>query len=47
MSQTTDQPSGPFYIGIDFHKHYNVFCAIEPRDYVIIPNPAIELKLLP
>jgi len=26
MSQTTYPPSGPFYIGIDFHKHYSVFC---------------------
>lgn len=24
MSQTTQQASGPFYIGIDFHKHYSV-----------------------
>jgi hypothetical protein len=29
MSQTTHQPSGPFYIGIDFHKHYGVLCVID------------------
>jgi len=28
MSQTTHQPSGPFYIGIDFHKHFSVSCVI-------------------
>ena len=29
MSQTTHQPSWPFYIGINFHKHYSVFCVID------------------
>jgi len=29
MSQTTHQPSVPFYIGIDFHKHYSVFWVID------------------
>jgi hypothetical protein len=31
MSQITHQPGGPFYIGIDFHKHYSVFCVIDLR----------------
>ena len=33
MSQTTHQPSGPFYIGIDFHKHYSVFCVIDDIEH--------------
>jgi hypothetical protein len=32
MSQTTHQPSGPFYIGIDFHKHFSVFSVIDDID---------------
>ena len=35
MSQTTHQPSGPFYIGIDFHKHYSVFCVIDDRNTIL------------
>jgi len=35
MSQTTQQPSGPFYIGIDFHKHYSVFCVIDESGSII------------
>ncbi len=35
MSQTTQQASGPFYIGIDFHKHYSVFCVIDERNTVL------------
>ena len=29
MSQPTHQPSGPFYIGINFHKHFSVFSVID------------------
>ena len=35
MSQTTQQASGPFYIGIDFHKHYSVFCVIDDRNTIL------------
>ncbi|NBR48501.1 IS110 family transposase [bacterium] len=35
MSQTTQQPSGLFYIGIDFHKHYSVFCVIDGRNTIL------------
>ena len=31
MSQTTQQPSELFYIGIDFNKHYSVFCVIDAQ----------------
>ena len=29
------QASGPFYIGIDFHKHYSVFCVIDDRNAIL------------
>jgi len=35
MNQTTQQSSGPFYIGIDFHKHYSVFCIIDDRNTIL------------
>jgi hypothetical protein len=35
VSQTTQQASGPFYIGIDFLKHYIVFCVIDERNTVL------------
>jgi transposase len=35
MSQTTHQPNGPFYIGIDFHKHYSVFCVIDDGNTIL------------
>jgi len=35
MSQTTHQTSKPFYIGIDFHKHYSVFCVINDRNTIL------------
>ena len=35
MSQTTHQTSEPVYIGIDFHKHYSVFCVIDERNTVL------------
>jgi hypothetical protein len=35
MSQTTQQASGPFDIGIDFHKHYSVFCVIDDRNTIM------------
>jgi len=44
MSQTTQQASGPFYIGIDFHKHYSVFCVIDDRS-TILERGRIEHKI--
>ena len=44
MSQTTQQASGPFYIGIDFHKHYSVFCVINDRN-TILDRGRIEHKV--
>ena len=44
MSQTTQQASGPFYIGIDFHKHYSVFCVIDERN-TILERGRIEHKI--
>ena len=35
MSQTTHQTIVPFYIGIDFHKHYSVFCVIDDRNTIL------------
>jgi hypothetical protein len=35
MSQTTHQPSGPFYIGIEFYKHNSVFCVVDDRNTIL------------
>ena len=44
MSQTTQQASWPFYIGIDFHKHYSVFCVIDERN-TVLDRGRIEHKI--
>jgi len=35
MTETTQQARGPFYIGIDFPKHYSVFCVIDEGNRVL------------
>ena len=44
MSQTTHQTGVPFYIGIDFHKHYSVFCVIDERN-TILERARIDHKI--
>jgi predicted NBD/HSP70 family sugar kinase len=34
-SNHTTSKNWPFYIGIDIHKHYSVFCVIDERNTVL------------